>query len=1096
MPRRIKKFSTYSLLTDMEINSLTLNQKLYNKKDNLYAWFRFENDISVQGNALDSGGKSLDLLSGGTNRPTFLNSAPSSKPTVSGFAKKSYGFVSGAASMLKAAASDSFNFKKIDGASPSNAFTISAWVNFDDLTGSDNQFVVAKYNPGVINEQQYSLEVDPDGAGRGSFLFKIFNGVELNRRLQLQATDLKVRPGEWFHVVATFSGTVSGGAPANSGIKLYINGTPTTESSTFAGAGGAFTFIPDGAAPFSVGNHYNNPTDTDFFGQISEVAVWSTELSSDDVQVLYNFKETVAYRFSSGFVNLPPRVLLRQQDNATGSYPTIMRVGDRDRTGVYNRSFEDNYTINFGRKIKDNFELKNREGGGILGFSKDIDTSKWTHSSGMEIRQELLVGDAGTTSGDTAIVFSGKGTGGVRHLQTKNKIKNPRVKIDLIIGPYQETQTVLKFGLGLASGTATDVLKIQASTGGSSWTDIKTIQNNVTSILSDSFVRDFRPASFIERKRVQVDLHPTDFPFGSDSFYLRIAQESVSAADDAVWAIGKIEIDYHNEENISYPLMINVDTFVGQKIVSASVTAPHLNPTLKGPGRSLAGISDVHLSFTPGEGISAFSDNSHFFNDTSHFFKQGTDPNILPGFSSPVSNKTIIEVDLSPSEQTTFGMTSRGTQESIDFVANSSYSETDPTVKQQLMVYWNNDLRRWEKISQGISANAAYQIGPDGSPLRNMIHSGALGFSGLGMVSTGSGVTLEEQAVVNQDALLSFVRPTSTFGFPFEGKYEATSSQTIKAKDIGITKPFLLEKCSITFDSKFEFASAYVDSGSRAYSLEGGQGSVLFPSYKTVAVNQKVFIPTFFMLRQGKDLINATVEYDVEISGSRSTRTRSISIPDPAVHLSTATDETSITSVENSRELITYGQMSMFVSGVANTSLTSVGTSIAGNNTQFNIDQIMSNGLSRDKSINILSMTDQPSYDNSGFTGGTQLNPITGTFNIDFPAGIASKINNTSTLALATTASSTANKSLGFLLLGNTLGGRGDGTLESSSRSLINGYVSFKAGNPYSQFSHDWASSPIVLTPPSGDTVDKASPYVILPEDDIVFGWQYPVPNN
>ena len=542
--------------------------------------------------------------------------------------------------------------------------------------------------------------------------------------------------------------------------------------------------------------------------------------------------------------------------------------------------------------------------------------------------------------------------------------------------------------------------------------------------------------------------------------------------------------------------MIDVDTFVGQKIVSASVTAPHLNPTLKGPGRSLSGISDVHLSFTPGEGISAFNDNSHFFNDTSQFFKQGTDPSVLPGFSSPVSNKTIIEVDLSPSEQTTFGMTSRGTQESSGF-SNSPYLETDPTVKQQLMVYWNNDLRRWEKISQGISANAAYQIGPDGSPLRNMIHSGALGFSGIGMVSTGSGPTIDEQAVVNQDALLSFVRPTSTFGFPFEGKYEATSSQTIKAKDIGITKPFLLEKCSITFDSKFEFASSYVDSGSRGYSLLGGypSGSSL-PSFKTVAVNQKVFIPTFFMLRQGKDLLDVTVEYDVETSGSRSTRKRTISIPDPEVHLSTVTDPSSITSVENSRELITYGQMSMFVSGVANTSPTSVGTSFASDNTQFDIDQIMSNGLSRDKSINILSLTGQSNYDSSGTTGGTQLNPITGTFSIDFPARISSKINNTSTLALATTASSTTNKSLGLLLLGNTLGGRGDGRLESSSRSFVNGYGSFTKGQSYLQFSHNWASNPILLTPPSGDTVDKVSPYVILPEDDIVFGWQYPIASN
>ena len=737
MPRRIKKISTYNILSDMTVDSLTLDEKTYNKKADIYALFKFDNDISVQGDLIDHSGFSRDLVVTGS-RPLFSLESPNSLPTVEGFAKRSYSLRPDALNgTFKSGDTASFEFNK--GAnSPTSAFSISTWVKFNSFVGYNDQYIASKVNVGgPLDEQQYAVYID---GGSKKPVFKIFSGLDGGSfgSFTLES-HLQVISGKWYHIVATFNGTPS---PASGNLQIYLDGIAATN--TTAGSGANCTEIANGDALFAIGSDFNSNDSIDFKGNISELAIWRTALTQDDVTALYKFKDTINYRFSSGFVNLPPRVLLRQLDNATGSYPTVMRVGDRDRTGVYSRSFEDNYTINFGKKIKDNFELKNQEGGGILGFSKDIDTSKWTHSSGMEIRQELLVENSGATSGDTAIVFSGKGTGGVRQLQTKNKIKNPRVKIDLIIGPYQEDQTVLKFGLGLASGTTTDVLKIQASTNGTSWTDIKTIQNNVTSILSDSFVRDFRPASFIDRKRVQVDLHPTDFPFGNDDFYLRIAQESVSSTDAAVWAIGKIEIDYHNEENISYPLMIDVDTFVGQKIVSASVTAPHLNPTLKGPGRSLSGISDVHLSFTPGEGISAFSDNSHFFNDTSQFYNQDTDPGILPGFSSPVSNKTIIEVDLSPSEQTTFGMTSRGTQESINAIYNSPYNETDATVKQQLMVYWNNDLRRWEKISQGISANAAYQVGPDGSPLRNMIHSGALGFSGIGMVSTGSGATLEE----------------------------------------------------------------------------------------------------------------------------------------------------------------------------------------------------------------------------------------------------------------------------------------------------------------------------------------------------------------
>lgn len=41
---------------------------------------------------------------------------------------------------------------------------------------------------------------------------------------------------------------------------------------------------------------------------------------------------------------IPPRVLLRQRDNATGSYPTILRTGD-ERTGNYGVSFNDRKTL-------------------------------------------------------------------------------------------------------------------------------------------------------------------------------------------------------------------------------------------------------------------------------------------------------------------------------------------------------------------------------------------------------------------------------------------------------------------------------------------------------------------------------------------------------------------------------------------------------------------------------------------------------------------------------------------------------------------------------------------------------------------------------
>ena len=763
MPRRIKKISTYNILSDMTVDSSTLDEKTYNKKADIYALFKFDNDISVQGDLIDHSGFSRDLVVTGS-RPLFSLESPNSLPTVEGFAKRSYSLRPDALNgTFKSGDTGSFEFNK--GAnSPTSAFSISTWVKFNSFVGSNDQYIASKVNVGgALDEQQYAVYID---GGSKKPVFKIFSGLDGGSfgSFTLES-HLQVISGKWYHIVATFNGTPS---PASGNLQIYLNGIAATN--TTAGSGANFTEIANGDALFAIGSDFNSNDSIDFKGNISELAIWRTALTQDDVTALYKFKDTINYRFSSGFVNLPPRVLLRQLDNATGSYPTVMRMGDKGRTGAYNRIFEDNYTINFGKKIKDVFELKNRVGG-VLGFSRDIDSSKWTHSKGMEIRQELITGDGGSSIRKTALVFSGGGLAGKRRIQTKNKIKNPRIKIDLTIGPYQEDRTVLKFGLGLSDGTATDDLKIQASTDGNSWVDIKTIQNNISTLLQDALTRDFRSADLVKRRSVQVDLHPTDFPFGNNAFYLRIIQESVSSNNVVVWAMSSIEIDYHDEENISYPLMVDVDSFVGKKITASSVTAPHLKPTLKGPGRSISGISDVHLSFTPGEKLLPFIDNSHFFDDTSIFFNQGTSPDVIQGFSSPVSSKTIIEVDLSPSEQTTFGLDTRATHESTGNGSNRGPRlETDATKKQQLMVYWNKDLRRWEKIAQGVSGNVVAKQDEGFTPLRNMIHSGALGFSGIGMCSTGSDVTLANQSPVNQDALLSYARPTSTFGFPFEGK--------------------------------------------------------------------------------------------------------------------------------------------------------------------------------------------------------------------------------------------------------------------------------------------------------------------------------------
>jgi len=793
----------------------------------------------------------------------------------------------------------------------------------------------------------------------------------------------------------------------------------------------------------------------------------------------------------SGFLNIPARLILKERDNLTGSYPSVMRLGDKDRAGTYNLQFDDTYTINFGRRIQDKFELKDSDKvDGKLGYTKVINQKLWSHTANLEIRKESFVSTDGSTAADGALVFVGAGDAEGRWLQTREKIKNPTVDAEVIYGPYNETRSILSEGLGLKSPgtTASRGLKVQVSTSGTAgtWTTVKTLTGDLATLIavSSTVSRTDFDLDNNRRKRVKIKLSPQDFSsIGSQDFYLRFIQESVTSPFQAEWALGYINIDYHNEQ-VRYPLQIDASSRVGQKIATGAIANTHTLPTLTGYGRSVSGISDVHLNFTPGEEVSPFEDSRINTVAEDLFFRQGSDPEVLPNFSAPLWSKTQIVVDLSPNTKTTFGLTSKC---SIDNPGDSSasisnrgtFNEPDNTIKQQLMVYWNKDLKRWEKIAQGVSGNAAAST--DDSSFFDMISSGALGFSAVGMVSTGSNHLIENQVVVSSDALSSYVRPTSTFGFPYAGKYEATSSQVIKARDIGIEKPFLLEKCSLQFNSSFEFASINYDSGSRAYSLVAGVSNTN-PSGRTNLDNQKVFIPTFFILRQHHDNFSKEITY---YSGSSIIKEfkKTITIPD-SVHLSTDNTAASLTTVENARELITYGQVTLFVSGTKNQA-SSATEGFGEQNAQINLDEVLSRGLARDLTVDVLSLNGQTNFDSS--TSG-QLASITGSFAVNFPSRVSNVLPVGSQVILKLYSGS-----VGGLYLNNSVGGRSYGALESSARALVNGTPTLQSSDSYYYYSPTAASDPVEVSSNTAQTNDIYSPFIILPEDDLVFGWQYPM---
>ena len=144
-------------------------------------------------------------------------------------------------------------------------FSISAWIN---MTSNASVFrIVNKYD----TNYEYQFDVLS-----GVLRFYILNDPFTGYR---GITGSTLNTGQWHHVVATYSGV--GGSAAQNGMELYVNGQNVVSSaSTF----GSYTAMSNTTAPVYIGR----VTTTYSNGEISNAAIFNTELTGPQVQTLYN----------------------------------------------------------------------------------------------------------------------------------------------------------------------------------------------------------------------------------------------------------------------------------------------------------------------------------------------------------------------------------------------------------------------------------------------------------------------------------------------------------------------------------------------------------------------------------------------------------------------------------------------------------------------------------------------------------------------------------------------------------------------------------------------------------------------------------------
>ena len=245
-------------------------------------------------------------------------------------------------------------------------------------------------------------------------------------------------------------------------------------------------------------------------------------------------------------------------------------------------------------------------------------------------------------------------------------------------------------------------------------------------------------------------------------------------------------IIFSASNNIVYPTGL----FEGSKFVSGGVATPNILQGLIAAGTSSAGVSDTHVSFTPGESISPFVENRVYIDNDLKFYTTGTTPGTLPGFNQRLSSKTILTFDTSPRKSTSI-FWSTGTDAGSQPYANSALGLAGDI--NSGLAYYNWDRKVWEIVGNLTTGSNVDYYHPSptvftGSMLAQCQNPGTIHI----------GAPTQFGAFITSSYLMGC--PTSVAGFPVESKFNATGSQILSLTS-SLTAPFLLEKVSLLIGS-------------------------------------------------------------------------------------------------------------------------------------------------------------------------------------------------------------------------------------------------------------------------------------------------------
>ena len=828
--------------------------------------------------------------------------------------------------------------------------------------------------------------------------------------------------------------------------------------------------------------------------------------------------ESKGFHTGSGYLSSPARIKIRDKDNRLGEYPSVFRnntygtSGDRSNT-----PFQDKYAVRFGTSIKDSFEITNVQSS-IL--TKQVNSNKWLVSSkDVKIKREFDPRSNFEIS-KGAVVLAGPSSK-ERWIRTKRKVYLPTVNFSLLIGPYGSTGGALsKFKLQLSAGKKSEVFTVEASITGTAgtWKTIKIRPENISTNASpqlfdaqgrivptqqQSILNDIAqggnvgdtlipsPAQSSRRPALKIKLDFTDFISTGykEPFYIRFRQATILDDTQTIYAIGNIDI-VSQDQNVKYP-NLDVNDFATIYHRNQNIATPSFVKSLMSTGSSLPNISAGQKQPLNQQQLTPFNEKICIPAENDSFFAEGVPTEVTPGFNGSLFSKTFFDVNFNSAEDKDLliGVTEKTPNVSYRTNAESRSTQNNG---QMLLAYWNFDLNEWQKIGKPLVDNRGFasthtQAADD---TKKALSASCLGFGPAMPIASIVGTGSDNYEIYPREVLEHFYKPVSTFGFPFAAKYHATSSQTIRASDIGITKPTIFEKCSFDLSADFSIPSDNLSTnpvGAFAYKVYTfDPDRALYDPERKLSI----YTPTFFILVQ-RESQRELGESKIAIpTPGFNTRVGEISeeLPKSVPLVSGSHIHTLVT---DTRELITYGQYSLIVTA-SQASAPNAGASFLQNGRNrleesgITLDQVLNSGIVRDS-------FDVVKVNNSSLAETIKIKNK----KVNFPVRIANQHTDILKLKMHDRGQSNSGDFIA-VELENKMKSRGL-NLDGASRALVNGFSSLEIKtDPKEKYKYINPTANVtktnnVLLTQLHKKLESISPYLVHPDDRLIFGVQYPV---